>query len=100
MLVHHPGGNPGANLKSISHRYYLREVGFEGELTKEPSTCPWVASRVVFEKTHFDRQDPRSVLSYAVLLASSLPHNCLAELWSGSEVGSYFRLIDCCIAQL
>ena len=31
----HPGGNPGANLKSISHRCYLREVVFEWELTKE-----------------------------------------------------------------
>ena len=25
----HPGGNPGANPKSISHRCYLREVAFE-----------------------------------------------------------------------
>ena len=30
-----PGGDPGANLKSISHRCYLREVAFEWELTKE-----------------------------------------------------------------
>jgi len=29
-----PGGNPGANLKSISHRCYLREVAFEWESTK------------------------------------------------------------------
>jgi len=29
----HPGGNPGENLKSISHRCYLREVAFEWELT-------------------------------------------------------------------
>ena len=29
----HPGGNPGANLKSISHRCYLQEVAFEWELT-------------------------------------------------------------------
>ena len=38
-----PGGNPGVNLKSISHRCYLREVAFEWELTKEtiflPLTC-------------------------------------------------------------
>ena len=26
MSSPHPGGNPGANLKSISPRYYLREV--------------------------------------------------------------------------
>ena len=30
----HPGGNPGANLKSISHRCYLFEVAFASELTK------------------------------------------------------------------
>ena len=30
----HPGGNPGANLKSISHRCHLREVAFQRELTK------------------------------------------------------------------
>ena len=28
-----PGGNPGANLKSITHRIYLREVAFEYNLT-------------------------------------------------------------------
>ena len=32
--VYHPGGNPGANLKSISHRCYLFEVAFVWELTK------------------------------------------------------------------
>ena len=31
----HPGGNPGVNLKSISHRCCLREETFEWELTKE-----------------------------------------------------------------
>ena len=25
----YPGGNPGANIKSISHRCYLREIAFE-----------------------------------------------------------------------
>ena len=30
----HPGGKPGANLNSILHRCYLREVAFEWELTK------------------------------------------------------------------
>ena len=34
-LVFPPAGNPGANLKSISHRCHLREVAFEWELTKE-----------------------------------------------------------------
>ena len=36
----HPGGNPGANLKSISHRCHLFEVAFEWELTKETTHLP------------------------------------------------------------
>ena len=35
----HPGGNPGANIKSIPHRCYLREV-FESELTEETTDLP------------------------------------------------------------
>ena len=27
-------------------------------------------------------------------------NNCLAEMWSGSEEGSYLRLTDCYITQL
>ena len=33
--VFHPAGNPGANLKSMSHRCCLQEVTCEWELTKE-----------------------------------------------------------------
>ena len=36
----HPGGNPGANLKSISHRCYLFEVAFVWELSKETIVLP------------------------------------------------------------
>jgi hypothetical protein len=36
----HPGGNPGANLESISHKCYLQEVAFEWELTKETIHLP------------------------------------------------------------
>ena len=39
-LWHHPGSNPGSNLKSITHRCYLREVAFERELTKEIICLP------------------------------------------------------------
>jgi hypothetical protein len=46
LVNNHPGGNPGANLKSISHICYLREVAFEWEGTEETIYCPWVASRV------------------------------------------------------
>jgi len=38
--IHHPGGNPGANLKSISHRCYLFEAAFLWELTKETIDLP------------------------------------------------------------
>jgi len=38
--ITHPGGNPGANLRSISHRCYLFEVAFVWELTKETINLP------------------------------------------------------------
>jgi len=37
---HHPEGNPGANLKSISHRCFPILVAFEWELTKETIDLP------------------------------------------------------------
>jgi len=43
----HPGGNPGANLKSISHRCHPILVAF---VLKKPSICPRVASRVVLRR--------------------------------------------------
>ena len=36
----HPGGNPGANLKSTSYRCYLFEVAFVWELTQETTVLP------------------------------------------------------------
>ena len=36
----HPGGNQGANFKSISRRCYLREVAFECKLAKETMYLP------------------------------------------------------------
>ena len=38
--MNQPGGKPGANRKSISHRYHLFEVEFEWELTKETIYLP------------------------------------------------------------
>ena len=35
-----PGGNQGANRKSIFHRCYIREVAFEREMTKETIHLP------------------------------------------------------------
>ena len=39
-LLTHPGGNPGANLKSISHRCFLREVSYQWVLTEETICLP------------------------------------------------------------
>ena len=36
----HPGGSPQANLRSIAHRYYLREVACEWELAEETIYLP------------------------------------------------------------
>ena len=36
----HPGGNSGSNLKANTHRCYLREEEFEGELTDETICLP------------------------------------------------------------
>ena len=40
LATPHPGGNPWANLKSISHRCYLFEIAFVWELTKETIHLP------------------------------------------------------------
>jgi len=48
----HPGGNPGANLKSISHRCHPILVAFAWDLTEKTSICPWVASRVAGFRAH------------------------------------------------
>ena len=39
-VTRHPGGNPGADLKSISNRCCLFEVAFVWELTKENIVLP------------------------------------------------------------
>ena len=44
--VHHPGDNPWANLKSISHSCYPILLAFVWELR---SICPWVACRLADE---------------------------------------------------
>jgi hypothetical protein len=38
--THHPEGNPGTNLQSISYRCYLSEVASVWELTKENIVLP------------------------------------------------------------
>ena len=40
VFLSRPGGNPGANLKSIPHRCYLFEVAFVWELTSKTIILP------------------------------------------------------------
>jgi hypothetical protein len=35
-----------------------------------------------------------------LVFSSQFRNNCSAEMWSGSEEGSYLRPIDCCITHL
>jgi len=68
----HPGGNPGANLKSISHRCYLFEVAFVWELTTEtidlPLGCPQGGPEVVAGEPRWDTQAPTCSLVTALSL--------------------------------
>ena len=40
LKVTHPGGNPGANFKSISHRCHPMLLAFVWELTKDTINLP------------------------------------------------------------
>ena len=40
LVTVYPGGNPGVNLKSTSHRCYLFEIAFVWALTKETMHLP------------------------------------------------------------
>jgi len=57
--INHPGGNPGANLKSISHRCHLREVAFVWELTKETIYLPLGCLQVGLSDTAATSQEER-----------------------------------------
>ena len=59
----HPGGNPGANLESISHSCYLREVEFEWDLNKETIYFP-----LGFLQGGLGQTATASLLSFAVHL--------------------------------
>ena len=53
-----PGDNPGANLRSISHRCYLREVAFEWELTRKNIYLPLGCLQGGFELLSFSPAEP------------------------------------------
>ena len=62
-----------------------------------------------FEGTPYDKETPAVVVDRhtriilqvrAVPSGTALNNNYAAEMWSGSEEGSYLRLIHCCITAL
>ena len=59
----HPGGNPGANSGSMSHRYHLREVAFEWELTKETIYLPRVVHPLSYLRERIHPPASRTALS-------------------------------------
>jgi len=67
--VLYPEGNPGADLRSISHRCYLREISFAWDLTEETYICPWVVSRVASnEETWFGVRRIKGFFFFCVAL--------------------------------
>ena len=88
----HPGGNPGANLKSISHRCHPILVACVWELTKNTINLPLGCL-----------QGGERCLA---LLQPGGPTVLKSTCWvcgkysSPLEAGSYLRLIDSCITQL
>ena len=81
----HPGGNPGANLKSISHRCHPILVAFVWELTEETIHLP--LGCLQGGQPGACRLSPR-------------PTSWPSSRRSICEAGSYLRLIDSCITQL
>ena len=94
-FIHHPGGNPGANRKSISHRYYLFEVAFVCELTKETIVLP-LGCLQGGQQLWFHSVCVRMALGELRRVSG----NHFTEICCGTETGSYLRLIDFCITQL
>ena len=58
----------------------------------------WLGSKVGAEDVQGG--EPFGVLRQHPWYSSQFQNKCLAESCSGSEEGSYSRLIDCCITQL
>ena len=69
----------------------------------EGGRCTLLAEGLVFETEELEAILDMGILeseSFAKQYISRFKNNCLVEMWSGSEEGSYARLIDCCITQL
>ena len=72
---YHPGGNPGATLKSISNRCYLREVAFEWQLTKGTIYLPLGCLQGGTENQNQESfQDPYTSTPLLIPKLSTLKH--------------------------
>ena len=65
-------------------------------------TMPTFDAVVSFSSVEHSGAPPIASTPFIPMEGLPLDHrdDCLAEMWSGSEEGSYSRLIDCCITQL
>ena len=52
----HPGGNPGANLKSISHRCHPILLACVWDLTEETINLPWAVPLHLFAQTRWRQE--------------------------------------------
>jgi len=90
LRVLHPGGNPGGNRKSISHRCYLFEVAFVWESTNDTIDLLLGCLQGGVE----------TQLAPPGASTARRQNNYFTERCSGAEEGSYLRLIDFCITQV
>jgi len=93
-----PGGNPGANLKSISHRCYLFEVACVWELTKETIHLPLgcLQGGCVVQCLNGVATERRDVAEH-VCLAHAVDARCGMPSFSSSLLLSSLELSDATI---
>ena len=72
-IVSHPGRNPGANLKSISHGCHPILVAFVWKLTKETIHLPLGCLQGGVEREPLKREPRAPFLSWAALLHLDIP---------------------------
>ena len=82
--------------------YIYIDTEREGESDREFRVQGWVFRiwSVGFRVQGFSRGAPPGRCTSSLAETSRFKKNCFTEIRSGSEEGSYFRLIDCCITQL
>jgi len=95
-----PGGNPGANLQSISHRCYLREEAFEWKLTKDTIYLPLGCLQGGRDLKEVELARGRAHIRVLKQRLEQTSSNHAKEICSGSAAGSYLKLINFCIMRV